>query len=301
MFFMNAVSELNLSNPAYLKTLELYLWGAYQLDIPKKDITTKIFLGSARQTSQAVINSNADGILAGMQEVKWFLERLNLKITQEKKDGSPIKKGDIILKLEGRASSILGAERTLLNFLQRMSGVATKAKKMRIKLPKSIKLLSTRKTLWGMLDKRAASLGGAFTHRLNLSDAILVKENHIALSQNFQLALKRIIKKSSKIKFVEIELESIKEVENFLEIYKKQKKFLKEESKFIVMLDNFNLRDLKKVIHLLKNLGIFVEVSGGINEKNIIRYAISGVSAISSGAITSQAGNLDMSLDFINE
>ena len=293
---MDARNELDIKSRAYQEAVELYVWDAYELDHPGVDVTTRAFLGSARQTVRAKITAKEDGILAGIQEAEWFLKELKIKVLKAKKDGAKIKKGAVVLEFSGRAGTVLSAERTLLNLLQRMSGVATKTKKLSMKLPKGMKLLATRKTLWGPLDKRAVTVGGGGTHRLDLSDAILIKENHIALAGSLKKGLKRSFKRSSKVRFVEIELETIKEVNEFLKLYEDLKRHLREGDGVVVMLDNFSPKDVKKVIKKLKDAGIFVELSGGINERNISRYNITGVSAISSGSITTQVGNLDMSM-----
>lgn len=296
MFFMDAHTELRVTNKNYLKAVNLYVWEAYQQDNIGSDVSTKAFLGTGRKTIRAKIRTNDEGILAGMQEATWLLNKLALRIIKAEKDGSILRKGEYILEIEGRTSVVLSVERTLLNLFQRMSGVATKTKRLSGKMPKGVRLLATRKTLWGLLDKRAVTLGGGGTHRLNLGDAILIKENHIALVSNLKRSLKRIFSRASKVRFVEIELESPKEVEGFLEIYEKLKKMLREGDGIVVMLDNFTPVEIKKVIQPLAQAGIFVELSGGINEKNIARYNIAGVSAISSGSITTQAPNLDFSM-----
>lgn len=301
MFFMDAHTQLRVTNKTYLKAVRLYVWDAYQLDNTGSDVSTRAFLGSGRKTIRAKIRANDEGILAGMQEAAWFLKKLGLRIIKSKKDGAKLRKGEYILEIEGRASVILGAERTLLNLLQRMSGVATKTKRLSSKMPKGVKLLATRKTLWGSLDKRAVTLGGGGTHRLHLDDAILIKENHIALASNLKRSLKRVFKRAAKVRFVEIEFESPEEVKGFLSLYEKLKKLLREGDGIVVMLDNFTPRDVKKVIKPLAQAGIFVELSGGINERNISRYNIVGVSAVSSGSITTQANNLDFSLQVVNK
>lgn len=297
MFFMDARNELNIQNKAYLRAVHLYVWNAYQMDNIGPDLSTRAFLGTGRARVRAVIRANEEGILAGIQEAVWFLKKLGIKILKAGKDGVRIRRGNSVLEMEGRASVILGAERTLLNLLQRMSGVATKTKKLSVKMPKGIRLLATRKTLWGLLDKRAVSLGGAGTHRLHLNDAILIKENHIALASDLKKSFKRAFQWSKKVRFSEIEFESPREVENFLNIYPALKKYLREGDEIVIMLDNFTPHDIRKVIKPLARAGIFVELSGGINESNIVSYNIAGVSAISSGSITTQAGNLDFSLE----
>jgi len=297
MFFMDAHSRLQLADKNYLKAVQLYVWGAYLLDSPKADVSTKAFLGAARQLIIAKVHTNEDGILAGMQEAEWFLSKLGLKILKAKNDGARLKKGEVFLEIEGRASVILAAERTLLNLLQRMSGVATKTKRLKIKMPKGVKLLATRKTLWGLLDKRAVVLGGGETHRLDLADAILIKDNHIALASSLKKGLKRAFKRAYHAKFLEVELQSVKQVEEFLTLFKKLKKILREEDVIVVMLDNFTPRDIRKVIVPLVQAELFVELSGGVNERNIARYNIAGISAISSGSLTTRADNLDISLE----
>ena len=296
MFFMDAEIELKPKNQVYLDALDTYVLEAYEMDIPKYDVTTKAFLGRASRQVKARIIANEEGVLAGIQEAEWFLKEVGIEMVKTKKDGVFIKRGDVVMEISAQAARILGAERTLLNLIQRMSGVATKTKKLVTKLPKSIRLLATRKTLWGLLDKRAVVVGGGGTHRLSLTDAILIKENHIALTKNFKKSLKSALKKINEVRFVEVELETMEQVEEFLEVYRKVKKVVKGQEEVVVLLDNFTPAQIKKVIKPLKESGVHVELSGGITEKNISRYNIGGVSAISSGAITTQAHNLDMSL-----
>lgn len=296
MDFLNASKELRLNNSAYKKAVMFYVWEAYKHDLNSGDITTKYFLPNKSKIIIAEITSNEDGILAGIEESEWFLGKLGIKIVKKLKDGSPLRSGSLILKLKGSASKILASERTLLNLIQRMSGVATATKKMSLKLPRNIKLLATRKTLWGMLDKKAVVVGGGGTHRLNLSDAVLIKDNHISLAPDLEKNLKNVLKKVQKVRFIEIELESSSEVESFLIIHKKLKSEFEFNQNIVVMLDNFTPANLKKIVPKLKRIGVTIELSGGITEGNVKRYNIKGVSAISSGAITTKADSLDISL-----
>jgi nicotinate-nucleotide pyrophosphorylase (carboxylating) len=296
---MDSSKKLNLKNSAYKKAVELYVWETYLNDVGKGDLTIKYFVAKKRKKIIAEVITNEDGIISGIQEAEWFLKKLGIKIIKGLKDGASIKSGQIIMKLKGTAQKILMAERTLLNLLQRMSGVATATNKLSSKLPKSIKLLATRKTLWGLLDKRAVTVGGGGTHRLNLNDAILIKENHLFLSSDLKKDLRRAIKKSKKAKFIEIELENINEVMDFIMIYDQLKKEFTIKKQIVVMLDNFSPDTVKRAISLLKQSKILIEISGSINEYNIDKYAIKGVSAISSGAVTMKASSLDISLNFI--
>jgi nicotinate-nucleotide pyrophosphorylase (carboxylating) len=300
MSAMSGKEELNFKNPVYEKAVKLYVLGAYFSDVGKGDITTGYFLSAAERRKEvtAEITVNEPGVLAGIQEAEWFLKKLGIRIMEHKEDSAKVKAGQKIMKIKGGADKILAAERTLLNLLQRMSGVASATNKLAARLPKEISLLATRKTLWGMLDKRAAALGGGGTHRLRLDDAVLIKDNHLSLAGDFKAGLLNVFKKAGKTKFIEIEFETEKGVRKFLEFYGGLKCRL-SAVKVVVMLDNFKPDAIKRVLPEIKQMGLDVELSGGINEDNIKSYAIKGVSAVSSGAITMKAGALDMSLHII--
>lgn len=291
MFILDASLKLILKNPAYRKAIDLYVWQAYLNDLGRGDLTTDCFVFRKYRQVVAKVVSKDTGILAGMQEAEWFLKKLGIQIMNNKKDGAKLKKGDVIIEIRGWADKILAAERTLLNLLQRMSGVATATKLLSQKLPRSIRLLATRKTLWGDLDKRAVSVGGGMTHRLNLNDAILIKENHIALNDDPEKGFSLVDSKKG-IRFAEIELQNMNQVVGFAALYQ----LIKPIKNLVVMLDNFKPIDIKKALLILKKIDVLVEISGGINEKNIKKYAIKGVDAISSGAITNKADALDFSL-----
>lgn len=293
MSIMDAGKELTLKNPAYQKAVQFYVWGAYVEDAGKGDVTTKSFISNPAQSVRAIVVAKESGVLAGLAEAERFLKKVGIKAIRKTSDGSSIHKGQAVMTLSGRADKILAAERTLLNLLQRMSGIATATKKLTSKLPKNIRLLATRKTFWGLLDKKAVSLGGGYTHRLNLADAILIKDNHLALQSDIGAGLKRALSQASKVRFVEVELDSMKEVGGLLRLK------LQWPKNFVVMLDNFKPANIKKAAPLLHRAGFTVEVSGGINEKNIKSYCLPGVSAISVGAITNKVPALDISLDIL--
>lgn len=294
MFFMDASKELVLKNPAYKKAVELYVWQAYLQDLGSGDATSNMFLKTGQKKVTAQIVANESFILAGIQEAKWFLGRVGIRLVTGIKDGSSVKKGDIIMKMSCNPKKILSAERTLLNLLQRMSGVATATNKLVSKLPKNIKILATRKTLWGMLDKRAVSVGGGCTHRMNLDDAILIKENHLSLSDNPTDDFKQILNRAESVRFMEVELQREKEVKWLL------KNFPNPDSHVpvVAMLDNMNPQQIKRLAPLLKKAGYIVEISGGVNEKNILSFCLPGVSALSSSVMTMKAGGVDISLNF---
>jgi len=284
---MDSSELLVLKNPDYKKSVELYVWQAYLNDFSGGDITTKFFVPDKGRIVEANIIAKESGVLAGIQEAEWFLHKIGIEFEISKKDGDKIESGNKIIVLNGRADNILACERTLLNLLQRMSGVATATYKLSNKLPNFIKLLATRKTLWGDLDKRAVSIGGGCTHRLNLGDAILIKENHIFLSSELPNILK-----DYDCKFIEIELENFDQVKKFAENHENKI----NNSKVVVMLDNFTPENVKRAIKILSKIKVIIEISGGIDENNIENYVIEGVSAISSGSITNKAPAFDFSL-----
>lgn len=282
------------------QVLEHYVWDPYLFDVSKGDITTQVFLKGGKFPAKARIVAKQAGILAGMQEAQWFLKKLGLKVNFSAKDGAKLKKGTRILEFSGSAFKILAGERTLLNLLQRMSGIATATSRLVAATPRSVKVLATRKTFWGDLDKHAVVMGGGYSHRLNLSEAILVKDNHWALCKDPSGALMRALKEAPRLKFTEVEVKNTRELSAVLQAYDafEPKKVLK--NKFVVMLDNFMPARIRAALPALKKRGILVEVSGGVNEKNVKSFALPGVDFVSSGSITNKAPALDMSLDFLS-
>ena len=259
MFVLDNSKKLDIKNPTYKRAVELYVWQSYLQDLGSGDATSNMFLKTGQKKVTAQIVANESFVLAGIQEAKWFLGRVGIQIVSAMKDGSHVKKGALLMKMSGDPKKILSAERTLLNLLQRMSGVATATNKFISLLPKNIKLLATRKTLWGMLDKRAVSVGGGCTHRLNLDDAILVKENHQSLSTDRTLDFKRVLRYAKDVGFIEIELQSEKDVKWLL------KNFSNPDSciPVVAMLDNITPQQVKKFTPLLKKSGyILIRCSG---------------------------------------
>lgn len=278
----------------YRKAWDRYVWQAYKADIGSGDITVKSFIQDPHRSIRAAVTAGEPGTLAGLKEAEWFLKKLDIKIKTASREGKTFKRGETLLTFAGRADRILAAERTLLNLLQRMSGVATAARRMAKKLPPGIRLLATRKTLWGALDKRAVTVGGGGAHRLGLFDAILVKDNHLSLVPDWPAAWARALKRAGNVKFVEIELQNMKEVRRFAAAVKNRPR-----KNTIVMLDNFSPARLREALKILRPLKVLIEVSGGITEKNIQNFALPGVHFISSGAITMRAPAIDLSLEIL--
>jgi len=304
---------LHWDNLVYRNEVKRILDLLFDCDCGEGDITTQMLLS---KNGCIIVNANIIakevGIFAGGEEIKNWLSSnkltKELKVVLKKCDGNRLKKGQEIFRITGSIEKILLVERTILNVLQRLSGIATLTN-LFVQVAKPIFVTATRKTFWGMLDKKAVALGGGLTHRLNLSDAILIKENHLAgleragSNNTIGDAIGNAWKKVSKDSFLEIEVENRAEAVEAA----KQLQLLKtwHGKKFppaIIMLDNFTPKEISFTIDLIQRLnlaqGIFFEASGGINLKNIRHYKKTGVHTLSIGAITHSAKGLDMSLEF---
>lgn len=258
-------------------------------DIGSGDITTK-FLDLEPIISLAYMIAKAEGVIAGAEIAKQVFKEVDkdVKVTLYRKDGDIVYPGDEIMRIEGKAESILQAERTALNFLQRLSGIATKTHRM-VALIKGTdtKLLDTRKTtpLLRSLEKYAVRIGGGYNHRIGLFDMILIKENHIRAAGGINQAIARVKLHNTSYK-VEIEVTNIEELAQAVEAGVDR-----------VMLDNMSIAEIKKAVKQFKKKVEF-EISGGITEDNILAYAKTGVQFISSGALTHSYKSLDISLLF---
>lgn len=263
-------------------------------------------LGDGDFTSLATIPENAtgkaqllikeDGILAGVDIAKKIFQKVdkNIKFRVLLKDGTKVKKGDIVFIVEGKSISILSAERLALNFMQRLSGIATATNKMVSQLKGlKTKILDTRKTTPNLrlLEKEAVRIGGGENHRMGLYDMIMIKDNHIDFAGGIEQAIsatKHYLKKNNKKLKIEIEVRNFDELNQVIECGEVDR----------IMLDNFSPEDLKKSVNII-NGRYETEASGGITINNIRKYAESGVDFISVGALTHHIKSLDMSLKAI--
>lgn len=280
-------------------------------DLGRGDITTDGLFRKSK-SSQARIISREAGILAGRQEIEFFLNthaQHELRVKFLKRDGARIRAGDTIASLQGDVREILKVERVVLNLLGRMSGVATATHRIVSKIKKThpqILIAPTRKTLWGLLDKRAVALGGGGTHRLNLDNAVLIKDNHLdALGRDIPKAIESFFPPSRavarlKVSFFEIEVETSREAKIACATLKKLQRVGLCAVPCLVMLDNFSPKQIQKTLQILRKANLQsctkIEASGGINEKNIRAYARTGVDIISMGALTHSSSMLDISL-----
>ena len=255
-------------------------------DIGKGDITSNL-LSKKKITVKIISRENA--IVAGASYAKEIFKLKGCSSKILKKDGSKIKPNQTIMIISGNAGNILTCERTALNLLTRMSGIATQTNNLVKKIPKKTKLYATRKTAPGLryFDKEAVEIGGGKKHRLTLDEMVMIKDNHIAISESLLSLIKKTKKKYKKFEV---------EVENTSDAILAAK-----EGATIIMLDNFTPAQIKKTIQTLKNQKlrktILLEASGGITSKNISKYGQTEVDIISVGSITNSVKGIDMSLE----
>ena len=268
--------------------LERLISQAIQEDCPGGDVTSEAVIRTdSISTGKAVAKGNY--VISGMDVAKavYYYVDENIKFNGFVKDGDTVKKGKPLFTVKGSTRSILLAERTVLNLMGHMTGIATRTNTF-VKMVKGTKavILDTRKTLPGLrsIQKLAVTHGGGKNHRFSLSDAVLLKENHIAAAGGIKKALLFFKKMKGKMK-LEIEVRNIFELKEVL-----GSKVLPD----VVMLDNMNPKDTKKAVQLVKRK-FRLESSGGITEKNIREYAKAGVDYISLGAITHSVNNADIS------
>lgn len=271
-----------------------YLLRFLEEDVPFGDVTSEAVIPEDLE-AEAVIIAKQDGVMAGLEEAKALFEHFGVKVELKVKDGDDVKKGTVVIKLKGNARKILLVERTALNIMGRMSGIATQTRKLVEKIrtvsPK-VRVAGTRKTLLKPLDKKAILIGNGEPHRFSLSDAILIKDNHLALVP-LEEAIKRA-KTFSVYKIVEVEVESL---EDALKAAK--------TGADVIMLDNMTPEQIKEVLEALKREGlrdrVKIEVSGGITEENIQDYAKLDIDVISLGALTHSVKNFDVSLEIMRD
>ena len=276
------------------KILEEKLQKMLAEDIGQGDITTAL-IAPAESTAEAEAIAKEPGVVAGIEEGKILLESLGLKVQTLVRDGEKIKDKQVLMRISGDTKAILSAERTFLNILSRMSGIATATRKLTEKIKKAglkTRVACTRKTAPGLLyfDKKAVLIGGGDTHRLHLDDMVLIKDNHIKVAGGIEEAVEKVREKASFSKKIEVE---VTRVEDVLAAAK--------AGADIIMLDNFSPNQIKEAIRSLRKAGFFgkvlLEASGGITAKNIMAFASTGVDILSLGEITDSPKALDISLE----
>jgi nicotinate-nucleotide pyrophosphorylase (carboxylating) len=261
-------------------------------DVGPGDYTTLATVPGEIQ-GKSVLLVKEDGVLAGVRVAEEIIRTYDPGLKMEKllKDGDEVEKGDKAFFLTGSAASMLTIERTLLNVMQRMSGIATRTRKV-VKTIESTgcKLLDTRKTtpLMRFLEKEAVRIGGGMNHRFGLYDMIMIKDNHVDFAGGIAQAITKTqtyLKKNGLNLPIEIEVRNFEELEEVLAHGGVNR----------IMLDNFSPERLERAVQRI-NGACETEASGGITEDNILEYAVTGVNFISSGALTHSVKSLDLSL-----
>jgi nicotinate-nucleotide pyrophosphorylase (carboxylating) len=270
---------------------------ALKEDIGKGDITSGALVDKFL-SSRATIITREDCVVCGLQIAEWIMAQIDYSVRFKPNcnDGDFVGKDKELVFLEGHVNSILRAERTMLNFLEFLSGIATKTKSCVDKAkPYGVKVMDTRKTypLLRYLEKYAVSVGGGANHRMGLYDQMLIKDNHIKSVQG-KITLKELVemarKKCLKGTVLEIEVANPAEFEDAL-----------QGKPDIIMLDNMSVKDIKVCVEIrrMSKTKALLEASGGINPETIEEYAKTGIDMISVGALTHSVKSIDMSLEIV--
>ncbi|MDK2811346.1 MAG: hypothetical protein PWR27_2055 [Petroclostridium sp.] len=259
-------------------------------DIGTGDITTASTIPKDQKISGKFIAKEA-GVICGLEVVKKVFEKIDREIIMipHVTDGERVNKGDLIAEIKGPAVGVLTGERVALNFLQRLSGISTKTAQLleEVKGTKA-KITDTRKTTPGLrvLEKYAVRVGGGVNHRFNLSDGILIKDNHIKAAGSITNAIAAARKNAPHTLKIEVEVESMEQIEEAL-----------EAGADIIMLDNMGTEEMKKAVARINGRAL-VEASGNMGEKDLREVADTGVDLISVGALTHTVKAMDISLRF---
>jgi len=264
---------------------------ALKEDMPQGDITSESII-PADSESEAIILAKEEGVLAGIDVAKRVFNKIDPSVVFEKKvnDGQKFKEGLTLATIQGRSVSILKGERTALNFLQRMSGIATTTHKfVQELLGTKTKILDTRKTTPGLrnLEKYAVKMGGGLNHRFNLSEMVLIKDNHLRVVGSISQALKHAKERIKPGVRVEVEVTSLEEVQEAV-----------HGGADMIMLDNMSKEAIKEVVKQIKGK-VPLEVSGKITLTRVKEIASLGIDFISVGSLTHSFKSMDISIEFL--
>ena len=260
-------------------------------DIGTGDITTESIIPYDLKT-KGIIKTKEEGVIAGLKIANLVFKKLDSEIIFEKKikDGTKVARDKVLAEISGPARTILKGERVALNFLQRMSGIATITSKFcqQVKdLP--VRIVDTRKTTPGLriLEKYAVRIGGGYNHRFGLYDAVLIKDNHIAIAGGIKSVVNSTRKQISHMVKIEVEVENLSQLQEALE--------MKVD---IIMLDNMDLNTMKRAVKTVKGKAL-IEASGGVTLEKVRKIAQTGVDLISIGTLTHSAKSLDIGMEIL--
>jgi nicotinate-nucleotide pyrophosphorylase (carboxylating) len=281
------------NEPRYAEEMSRFIGAAYDADMTGGDLTTES-LGLSDDLVNAVITAKQAGRFCGVIELKWFLSAnaSNVEVLYVHEDGGLFEIGDEVVKLKGAPSDLLRIERVLLNVLQRMCGIATMTAQY-VEKAAECGVAATRKTLYGLLDKRAVSVGGGLTHRLNLSDAPMYKDTHFNLvDHQWSRILKGLNGLPDDLPFVTIEVRRHDGLAALVAQLPKDAPW-----PIVLLLDNFTPDELKEAIEACeKPENVYFEASGGVTLDTIEAYAKTGVDVVSVGALTHTVSPIDLSM-----
>jgi nicotinate-nucleotide pyrophosphorylase (carboxylating) len=264
-------------------------------DIATGDLTSEYVVDKELKSSSFIICKSESAVVAGLEETKTIFDICKCESKSLVKDGAAVKKGSTVMTVKGNTRSILKAERTALNLLMRMSGIATDTRKyvdIAKAVSKNIRITGTRKTAPGLryFDKKSIQLGGGYPHRNTLDEMILIKDNHLAVTKSIGEAITMARRKAGKNIMIECEVIDMKSAVEAI-----------NSGADIIMLDNFSPQRAKKTISYLKKSGlrkkILIEISGGVNLSNIKEYANALPNMISIGSLTHSSKSIDFSME----
>jgi nicotinate-nucleotide pyrophosphorylase (carboxylating) len=261
-------------------------------DIGTGDITSESIVPSNLK-AKGIIKTSEEGVVAGLNITSLVFKKLDSEIIfQEKiKDGTKVARGKVLAEIAGSARTILKGERVALNFLQRMSGIATITSKFCQEVEDfPVRIVDTRKTTPGLriLEKYAVSMGGGYNHRFGLYDAVLIKDNHITVAGGIRPAVDSIRKQISHTVKIEVEVENLSQLQDALKV-----------KADIIMLDNMDLDTMEEAVKIAKGKAL-IEASGGITLGKVRKIAQTGVDLISIGSLTHSVKSLDISMEIKN-
>jgi nicotinate-nucleotide pyrophosphorylase (carboxylating) len=279
------------------KILEEKLRQILAEDIGQGDVTAQAII-PPNLAVKAIVLAKEEGVAAGIEETTILAEYLGLNVKAKVADGEKIKNEQVLMEISGDAQTILSVERTLLNFLSRMSGIATITRTLSDRLGKAgvkARIAATRKSAPGLLyfDKKAVIIGSGDPHRLHLDDMILIKDNHLVIAGSVENAVKKAKANASFTKKIEVEVSNSEDALNAA-----------KAGADIIMLDNFSSKQVMDTSEMLKKAGlsnVLLEVSGGITSETLLDYAAAQVDIISMGELTHSVKSLDVSLEITKD
>jgi nicotinate-nucleotide pyrophosphorylase (carboxylating) len=271
-----------------MNSIEQLIEIALQEDIGSGDITTDNLVNPDIKGHGKII-AKEQLVIAGLDIACRVFERLDPQIVYKPlfADGDRVKNGEVVVEVEGKLCSLLVGERTALNFLQRLSGIATYVRLYVDMLgDREVRLVDTRKTVpgWRVLEKYAVRVGGAYNHRMGLYDGVLIKDNHVSVCGGINNAVSNIRNSVSHFMKIEVEVSDLDGVREAI-----------DSGVDIIMLDNMDIKQIKEAVEFINGKAL-VEVSGGITIDNLNHLADTGVDIISSGALTHHAQSVDLSM-----